>query len=232
MASLYPNSTSAAGSDARTNVIYALDRLREKFPSPITFSDLMEYVLPSHKRNDEGQLNLIKHFLRVNSKVTYDPQNDTYMFKPLHNIANEDDLLKFLQNQETALGINVRELKDGWPDAEDTINSLESQHRLLVTRNKKDNHARMVWADDPTLEAPLDQEFKDIWTQVALPSVEDTIRELRRMNHKSTGEPARQEVAVKKEKTKKKTRRGQKITNTHMDGLFRDYSNQRPKGGK
>jgi transcription initiation factor TFIIE subunit beta len=228
---LYSVPTSAAGSDARTNVVYAANRLKEKFPESIGWDDLVTFVLPAHKRTEE-QIDIFRRFLAVNPKVRHDPATNSYMFKPLHNIATADDLLKFLQNQESALGINVRELKDGWNDVEETIDRLEAEHKLLVIRNKKDHHPRMVWVDDPTLDVPLDQEFKDIWSQIPLPSVEDTIKELRRMNHKSTGEPARTDLNNKPKKEKKKVRRGQKITNIHMQGLFRDYSERRPQGGK
>lgn len=231
MASLYAAPTSAVGSDARTNVIYAVDRLRDKFPEPTTSSDLVTFVLPAHKRTEE-HIELFKRFLLVHPKVTYDASSDSYLFKPLHNIASADALLNFLQTQDSALGVNVRELKDGWPDVEETIDKLETQHKLLVTRNKKDHHPRMVWIDDPTLDAPLDQEFKDIWSQIPLPSDEDIIKELRRMNHKSTGEPARTDLVAKPKEKKKKVRRGAKITNVHMQGLFRDYSERRPQGGK
>jgi len=232
MSSIYGTGASAAGSDARTNVVYATDRLKEKFPASISSDDLIAFVLPAHKRGDTAQINLFKKFLQVNPKVSYDATTDSYKFRPLHNISSADDLLAYLQKQETALGISVRELKDGWPDVEETIDKLEAQHQLLVTRNKKDNHPRMVWANDPTLVAPLDKEFKDIWNQIPLPSIEDTIKELRKMDHKSTGEPAKPEVPVKVEKKKKKTRRGVKVTNVHMQGLFRDYSQQRPQAGK
>lgn len=231
MSSLYPIPTSAAGSDARTNVVYASDRLKEKFPESISWDDLVSFVLPYHKRTEE-QINMFRRFLAVNPKIRHDQLTDSYTFKPLHNIATADDLLKFLQNQDSALGINVRELKDGWNDVEETIDKLEAEHKLLVVRNKKDRHPRMVWVDDPTLDAPLDQEFKDLWSQIPLPSVEDTIKELRRMNHKSTGEPAVADTGARVKKEKKKARRGQKVTNVHMQGLFRDYSEKRPQGGK
>lgn len=223
--------TSAAGSDARTNVLFAVERLRSKFPETSTFDDLVNYVLAANRREDE-RIDMFRNFLNVNPKVRHDPKAGTYQFKPLHNIANADDLLNHLQNQDSALGLQVRELKDGWPNVEEIIDKLEAEHKLLVTRNKKDQHPKMVWIDDPTLHAPLDQEFKDLWSQIALPSVEDTIKELRRMNHKSTGEPARQDALTRPREKKKKVRRGQKVTNIHMQGLFRDYSERRPQGGK
>ncbi|KAK5536085.1 transcription factor TFIIE beta subunit, TFIIEB, Tfa2 [Vermiconidia calcicola] len=229
MSSLYSMPTSVAGSDARTNVIYALGRLKEKFPERISWNELVAYVLPIHRRTEE-QITYFRTFLSKNPKVDYDEEADTYRYRPEHNIASADDLLRYLQNQESAMGINVRELKDTWPDVEYAIDKLEAEHKLLVVRNKKDNHPRTVWVDDPTLNVSLDNEFKDIWSQIPLPSVEDTIRELRRMNHKSTGEPAQLDAAAKPKEKKKKTRRGQKVTNTHMQGLFRDYSEKRPQG--
>ncbi|EXJ72997.1 uncharacterized protein Z519_03426 [Cladophialophora bantiana CBS 173.52] len=222
-----PPVTDPAGTDVRTNAVYAVGRLREKFPERISASDLITFVLPVQRRDETT----VQHFLAVlnaNSKVTYDKETDSFLFKPEHNITDADSLLQFLQKQETAMGIQVSKLKDGWADVEEAIDKLEAEHRLLVTRNKKDHHPRMVWIDDPTLQAPLDQEFKDLWNQIPLPSVEDTIKELRKMNHKSTGEPARTDLAVKPKEKKRKVRRGQKITNVHMQGLFRDYSEKKP----
>lgn len=224
--------TSTAGTDARTKVYYAIDRLKEKFPASVPFDDLASYMLSVDERRNRQQVNLIKQFLRVNPKVDHDPANDTYRFRPLHNIATADDLLAYFQRQETALGLNVRDLKEAWPNVEDTIDQLEKENKLLVTRNKKDNHPRMVWSNDPSLIAPLDPEFKEFWHQVTLPNTEDVIRELTRMNHTPTGELRKPENAPKVEKKKKKVRRGNKVTNVHMQSLFRDYSNQRPQGTK
>lgn len=209
----------------QTDVVYAVNRLREKHPEPIKRDDLVAYTLQASKRDDATIQQFISQ-LNINPKVTYNATDDTFSFKPEHNITDADSLIRFLQNQDTAMGIQVSKLKDGWQDAEATIDKLEAEHRLLVTRNRKDNHPRMVWIDDPTLQAPLDQEFKDMWNQIQLPSNEDTIKELRKMNHKSTGEPALPAAAIQKPKEKRKVRRGTKITNTHMQGLFRDYSDK------
>ncbi len=206
-----------------TEIHYAVRRLREKFPESITKAQLITDTLELNKRDDFTVQQLLKG-LSINPKVKYDKEKDEFRFRPEHDITDADSLLKYLQNQDSAMGIQVSKLKDGWPDAEGTINDLEREHRLLVTRNKKDGHPRMVWLDDPTLQAPLDAEFKELWSSIPLPGVEDTIKELRKMNHKSTGEPAVTDGGVKKPKEKRKARRGTKITNTHMQGLLRDYS--------
>jgi transcription initiation factor TFIIE subunit beta len=233
MAANYSHATvSDTGADARTNVIFAIERLKEKSPASISTQDLISYVLPIHKREDEAQITRFKQFLKVNSKVQYDPKTDSYSFKPIHSIYNASDLLAFLQAQDTALGIPVRDLKDGWPNVEETIDKLERQHKILVARNKKDNHPRMVWADDSTLVAPLDQEFKDLWHKIPLPSTEDVIKELQRQKFTTAGNVAEPKAAPKAEKKKKKVRRGAKITNIHIQDQFRDYSQQRPQAGK
>lgn len=223
MSSLYPSQQEPKRFHIQTDAVYALNRLREKFPEKISKEDLVAYTLPTHKR-DEATIRQFIAQLNLNPKVSYDKDSDSFIFKPEHNITDADSLLKFLQDQDSALGIQVSRLKDGWPDCEKTIDRLESEHRLLVTRNKKDQHPRMVWLDDPTLQAPLDQEFKDEWDKIVLPGVEETIKELRRMNHKTTGEPAVVDTGIKKPKVKKKVTRGTKITNVHMQSALRDYS--------
>jgi transcription initiation factor TFIIE subunit beta len=225
MSSLYAPQAEPVRVYVQTDVVYAVNRLREKFPESIKKEDLVAYTLPMQKRDDATVQQFIAQLL-INPKVAYNAEKDEFIFKPEHNITDADSLLKYLQNQDTAMGIQVSKLKDGWQDVEVTIDRLEGEHRLLVTRNRKDNHPRTVWIDDPTLQAPLDDEFKDLWNTIALPSVEDTIKDLRKMNHKSTGEPAVQETGIRKPKEKRKNKRGTKLTNTHMQSIFRDYSDK------
>lgn len=48
-----------------------------------------------------------------------------------------------------------------------------------MTRNKKDNQAKMVWLDDPTLGFIIDDEFKDIWHKIKLPEPAGLAEELK-----------------------------------------------------
>jgi transcription initiation factor TFIIE subunit beta len=222
----------AAGLDARTNVLHAIQRLREKSPASIPSADLIAYVLPSHLRADPTRTSRFIHFLRHNDKVTYHPSTDSYTFRPTYPIFSAADLLSHLSAQPTALGLPVRDLKDGWPDCEPTLTQLEAAHRLLVTRNKKDNHAKMVWADDPTLHVPLDGEYRDLWNAVAVPDKhDDTVRALLNEGFKPAGEVSQTKVVKRGAdgaNKPRKIRRGAKITNTHMAGVLRDYSHMKP----
>ena len=107
----------------------------------------------------------------------------------------------------------------------DSINKLEKEGKLLVTRNKKDGQARMVWPDDPSLTIHIDDEFKNIWHKIKLPAADALADELEREGltptNKARGVKAKPKV---QEKKTKKPRKSGKTTNTHMIGILRDYS--------
>ena len=119
----------------------------------------------------------------------------------------------------------VRELREGWPGVDDAVTKLEGEGKLLVTRNKKDNQAKMIWQNDPSLEYRIDDEFQAIWNRIKLPEPEALADELEKENltpaNKSRGLVVKQQ---KQQKQKRKPRRGGKTTNTHMMGVLRDYS--------
>ena len=225
---------SGTGAEVRTNVLFAIERLKAKSPDPIPSSDLISFIYSSDiALQDPTRIEWFKSYLRVNEKVTYTPSTDSYSFRPIHNIFTSDDLLDFLQHQDSATGISVRDLKDGWPGVEPTITALEKSHKLLVTRNKKDNAPRMVWADDPTLLTPMDAEYRTLWEGISVPeNHDDVVRALRAEGLNTAGNVSQPRVKNEKKKAKKGPRRGQKTTNTHMQGLFKDYSNMNPKASK
>ena len=119
----------------------------------------------------------------------------------------------------------MRALRDGWPGAEDAINGLESAGKLLVTRNKKDDHAKMVWPNDPSLRFEMDDEFRGMWHKIRLPEAGAVAEELEREGLTPTNKSrvVRAKAKVAEKKTKKPRKSG-KTTNTHMVGVLRDYS--------
>jgi transcription initiation factor TFIIE subunit beta len=46
---------------------------------------------------------------------------------------------------------------------------LEKEGKLLVIKNNKNQRARFVWLNDPTLWVTMDKKFKDIWDSIWLP---------------------------------------------------------------
>ena len=214
------------GNSLATQVYYAIENMKEK-GRPQTLTDIISY-LNVHNESEQHKSNIARA-LKSSTKVIYDPKNDggegTFSYRPIHNIRTADGLFGFLQSQKTAQGLDVKKLKDGWPGAEAEIDVLESQGKLLVTRNRKDNHARMVWSNDPTLDFPVHEEFRSMWHKIKLPEPEQLASELERAGlqpaNKSRGVQVK---TVEQKKKSKRPRRGGKTTNTHMAGVLRDYS--------
>lgn len=209
-----------------TQVTYAIEYLKHK-GTPQTLTDILSYLSIQHRETEYKDA--IAFILKGHTKVVYSSKNDggegTFSFRPAHDIRSADRLLGYLQSQSTAQGLSVRELKDGWPDAEAAIDDLEDQGKLLVTRNKKDSHAKMVWPNDPSLSFSIDEEFQTIWHKIKLPEPAALADELEREGltpaNKSRSTKAK---PTKQEKKTKKPRKGGKTTNVHMVGVLRDYS--------
>lgn len=214
------------GQHIMTQVTYAIDHLKKR-DEPQTFAAILEYL--SMQTREESYKKALEKILIQHDKVNYEPKREgrpaVFSFRPVHNIRSTESLLRYLQAQHTAQGLNVKELRDGWPGAEDAISKLESEGKLLVTRNKKDNHARMVWPNDPSLNFELDDEFKAIWHKIKLPEPGALADELEKEGltpankHRPTKKPVKPQ-----EKPKRKARAGGKTTNVHMAGVLRDYS--------
>lgn len=214
------------GNNIRTQIHFAIDYLKKK-GTPQTLTDIINF-LSLHTR-DKAYKQLIGRILIDNEKVEYDPRSDggegTFRFRPAHNIRSLEQMLGHLQAQPAFKGLGVKELKDGWPGVEDSIDDLEMQNKLLVTRNKKDNHAKMVWPNDPSLSFDIDEEFQVMWHKIKLPEPGAVADEL----EKEGLTPANKNRGAKKAmvnpvKKTKKPRKGGKTTNVHMQGVLRDYS--------
>ena len=96
---------------------------------------------------------------------------------------------------------------------------------MLVTRNRKDNHAKMVWPNDPSLKFNIDDEFQNIWHKVKLPPPDALADELKREGLTPANKKGSKKAMIKMpEKKTKKPRKGGRTTNTHMAGVLRDYS--------
>ncbi|KAL8816588.1 MAG: hypothetical protein Q9223_004423 [Gallowayella weberi] len=214
------------GQHIMTQVTYAIEFLKNK-DQPQTFPAILQYL--SVQTREESYKNALEKILIRHAKVNHEPKRDgspaVFSFRPVHNIRSGESLLQYLQSQRDAQGLSVKELRDGWPSAEDAIGKLEAEGRLLVTRNKKDNHARMVWPNDSSLNFEIDEEFKQLWHKIKLPEPGALADEL----EKEGLTPANKHRLIKKptktqEKPKRKARAGGKTTNVHMAGILKDFS--------
>jgi transcription initiation factor TFIIE subunit beta len=220
------------GQDAFTQVTYIIEFLKKKGDAK-TFQEVLEYLSQVHI--SEQAKKTLSGILRKHARIQWNPNlnlnaqtwdSGTYQHRPIIAVRSKTDLIAYLQRRGDAQGVSVKELKDGWPDCEEALSELEAKHRILVTRTKKDNHARMVWSNDPTLYHPVDLEFTKMWYGIKLPDPDDLVRKLIEAGQKPASEDPSKRIkapAKPKEKKKRPPRKGGRTTNTHMEHLLRDY---------
>jgi len=216
------------GQDIRTNLQYTREFLKSDHKWH-TFDEILGYLnLP---QSMIGMVKTLKAYCRSNRddfSIEFDPNTDKYRYRPKYPIRNAAQLKGYLQNQNSALGLSVKDLKDGWPNCYIPIDEMEKKHELLVVRNKKDGQAKTVWLNDPSLVHKMDDDFKQQWHSIPLPpNPEDLRNKLVAANLKPSSAPRKIIAAGPKEKKRKAARKGGKQTNTHMAAILKDFSHLR-----
>ena len=237
-----PTTTHTGGGELLTQVVASIKYLREKDLRPVAFDDLIGYL--SLPQDAQKQVPLIKQALRGNDRAEYIPASlapsgkESFKYRPIHPVTNAEELKTYLMAQPTAQGIQAKELKDGWADAFPELNRLEEEGHVLLSRWKKDNSPRMVWADSPTYHIlhpktmkpqHADADFADVWAKTRLPANEMDLRgELEKagLTPTSAVKEVRKAELGKKQK-RKVVRKGGKTTNSHLLGILKDYSGAR-----
>ncbi|KAG4301674.1 hypothetical protein PCK1_002159 [Pneumocystis canis] len=213
---------SGIGNHLQSQLYYALEYLK-KCETPKTSKEISSYL----------SMPLTTEFidrLQTNERIEYDPHKDTYYFKPIYNIRSAASLVAFLNSSVTAVGVLVKDLKEGWSGAIDEIERLEKDGQILVLRTKKDGFAKSVWPNHSEGQESVDDEFKTIWHSLTIPSPSDLPRELEKVGLKPTSiDPAtikKIPVTTNLQKHKKRRNHRGRITNTHLNSL-KDYSDRR-----
>ncbi|KAH8170374.1 TFIIE beta subunit core domain-containing protein [Sarocladium implicatum] len=226
------------GGELATNMTFAVDYLKQKREQK-SLRDIISHL--SLRIPDETK-RALSVMLRKHPRVSWKPdpslpdneqtwQTGMYSHCPIiQNVNDATSLLGYLQRKTDASGVSVKDLKDGWPDCEPTLAAMEKDHKILVVRTKKDNTARFVWADDPSLHYSVESDFINMWHRVPLPSVDDMHGKLLSVGQKPTSADPRkiaEQAAKPKQQKKRAGKRIGKATNTHMQHLLQDYSNMR-----
>lgn len=206
-----------SGSHLSTKLHLAVEYIKQQ-EAPVPISKLEGYLSINVKST---LLSLLKEI----DRIKYDPATETVEYTSLHNIQLSEDLLNFLRSQTTAKGVLVKELRDGWPGCNEAITELEEEGKIIALRNKKDNSPRSVWANFGGEIGIMDSDFVDEWSKIKVPDRDSLYEALVENSLKPTGEDPHdlKKRPVQQERKKKKVRRG-KITNTHMKGILKDYS--------
>lgn len=158
--------------------------------------------------------------LRRNPRIEYNSDDNTYKYKPIHNIRSKDDIVNLVNTSAGKSGMDVRELQESWKDALKSIDELDSDGRIIVLRTR-DNKARFVYPAENIFEIKISGEFKKMWHEIHVPKESELNRELEKAGLKAATSNAKPEkpVVLKYTKIKKKIHKRIKITNKHLVGL-------------
>jgi transcription initiation factor TFIIE subunit beta len=223
------------GLEVKTQMTFAVDKLKKE-RKPMSLIDLINHL--SVQSHPEEHKKALAEGLRRHPRVEWKPDpklteqtwlSGTFAHRPLiPGVHDSTTLLAYLQRKTDASGLSVKDLKDGWPECEETLTNLERQHKILVVRTKKDNLPRYVWPNDPSLFHAVQPEFQAMWHRVPIPSIADMHRKLVSVGQKPTSEDPHKIELVSGNKAKVQKRRvgnrASKATNQHMTHLLQDYS--------
>jgi len=214
------------GEHVLTRYTYAIDYLREHPNKWMTFDSIMNFLNAAQGDPQREELRRMFRSDLETNRISWNSANETYRYKPKLQIRNASQLKGFFQMQKSAMGLPIRDLKDGWAMVADDIKTMEDKKEVLVKRTK-DGVAKTVWNNDPSLMYPMDPEFLNEWHKVAIPATSEELRTTLLNVGLSAASAPRQIITGPKEKKKRQMRRGGKQTNTHMAHILKDFSGMR-----
>lgn len=224
----YENSNAAKRTKFAENGVFSGAHLSTRLHMAVEY--IKQQDLPVTVAQVEGYLSLdisntLLPLLKEIDRIKYDEATNTLEYMSLHNIRSAEDLLNFLRLQPTFKGTSIKELRDGWSGCFEAIEALEEEGKIIVLRAKKDNSPRSVWANFGGELGTVDDEFVELWKHIRIPDKDSLYQALVSNSLKPTGADPHdlKKKPQQQERKQKKARRG-KITNTHMKGILKDYS--------
>ncbi|KAJ3056565.1 hypothetical protein HK097_005962 [Rhizophlyctis rosea] len=168
------------------------------------------------------------NILKASGSVIFDDITRTYSFKPAHNVRDKAALLVLLKSKrgQDVVAQDYKELKEGWPDILPAVQELEREGQIIVFRGKDGSPKHLYW-NDTDLNVKVDSEFQKYWNDVKIPTTAlvDNSELAKMMADSGLKGIEVMHTAVKqqvKPKSKKRSNKRIKITNTHLAPL--DYS--------
>lgn len=218
-AALQASQSDISKSHDSSKLLWATEYIQKK-GKPVPLTELMDYL--SMKKDDK-----VIELLKKLERIEYDEKKSAFKYLSTYDVHSAQELLNLLRSQVTFKGISFKDLKDGWPQCEETINDLEEESKILVLRTKKDKTPRYVWYNRGGNLNCIDEEFVKIWDNVQLPQFAELPRKLQELGLKPASvDPASIKRQTTRVEVKKKRNRRGKITNTHMAGILKDYSHK------
>lgn len=166
----------------------------------------------------------LEEALKDNPKIYFN--NDKYTFKPKYHLKDKKSLIRLLEkhDQNGLGGILLDDIREGLPNADDTIKAISSKV-IFVTRvtDKK----AVLFHYDSAHSCTVDEEFQKHWRSVAVDGLgePDIERYLNKMGIATMQGVLPASKRPDKKRGGNKKRRNMKLLNNHLDGtVLKDYS--------
>lgn len=118
-AALQASQADISKSHDSSKLLWATEYIQKK-GKPVPLTELMDYL--SMKRDDK-----VIGLLKKLERIEFDEKKSTFKYLSTYDVHSAQELLTLLKNQVTFKGISFKDLKDGWPQCEETINDLEEE---------------------------------------------------------------------------------------------------------
>ncbi|KAK4977988.1 hypothetical protein LTR42_002363 [Elasticomyces elasticus] len=224
-----PSNNIPVSGEVMTYVLYAVERLRASYPKPQPSADLLLNIsLPLNLRGPVAEAKFKRalsghfHAQFINAKSSPNGK-ESFKYRPLHPVMNGDELRDYLARLDSASGVSVKDLKDGWPDCIPTLTLLESRGEILVRRNLKDGTPHRVYPDNPAWHLTTPVDAKNPGAEHKIMDISPDFLQGAGLVPTSAVKEIKG-VGGKKKERKRVERRNAKKTNTHMAGVLKDYS--------
>jgi hypothetical protein len=133
------------GNHIYTQLTYTIDYLRQN-QRWMTFKEIMDYLnIRADDHTTRQHLTTLFRSESPQNRISYNPKDNTYRYKPKFDIRNTAQLKGYFQQQKSSQGLSVKDLKDGWANVHEDLKELEAKKEVLVKRNLKDQQARTVY---------------------------------------------------------------------------------------
>jgi transcription initiation factor TFIIE subunit beta len=214
------------GDHVYTQFGFARDHLKDGLKT-LPFEEIMDYLGVREDQPNWKQLRQLFHSTSKDNRIGYDASTNLYHYRPKLNIRNAQQLKGYLQNQKSAQGISIKDLKDGWANVAEEIKGLADKKQVLL-KYTKDGIPKTVWDNDPSLMHPMDTQFIADWHKIAIPPNPDDMRNtLLNVGLNVATAPRVIVDNTPKPKKKRAPRKNGRVTNTHMAHVLKDFSGLR-----
>ncbi|KAI9293721.1 hypothetical protein K502DRAFT_342951 [Neoconidiobolus thromboides FSU 785] len=176
---------------------------------------------------DEWEEAGLYSFLTGTDKATHNLTNDTFEFKPDHDVKNCEDLLRIVHSQyrdnlngedDSPIAFEMKKLIECAQDPIPFAEELLAKNQVYAFRGKE-QVIKNLYYNTYTAPCELASEFKNMWKKLKIPDEADLISQMEKKGLRTM------ETFVKKElpedtkpiiKKPRQSNRKQKVTNTHL----------------